>query len=51
MACVELLDALKRAEDEARKLGQSFAIYGHSGLFIIEKLVTRTGLELEIVTP
>lgn len=51
MACVDLMEALDRAEAEAFKKGRTFAIYSRSGLFIVEALIKRTGDELEIIAP
>lgn len=51
MACADLMEALRRADTEARKLGKSIAIYGRRGCFYVEALKHRTGLELEVVNP
>ncbi|BDC78566.1 hypothetical protein MRCP2_p3010 (plasmid) [Aquipseudomonas alcaligenes] len=51
MACLDASDAIARAEEAARRLGVSMAIYTQLGVFVVRPLGQRTGHELEVVQP
>jgi len=51
MPCADILEALQRAEREASKHKQAYAIYQRGDVLYVEPLVSRTSTELEIVNP
>lgn len=51
MPCVDILEALQRAELAASKTQQPHAIYERGNCLYVEPLVSRTSTELEIVNP
>jgi hypothetical protein len=51
VACLDLSEALLRAEIAASKTKQSQGIYMRSGVLYVETIYVRTGHELEVVNP
>lgn len=51
MPCLNVRDAIHRAETSARNLGLTMAIYCENNVFVVRILKQRTGRELEVVNP